>query len=185
MRRRGFNLIANRMLLAALVAGLVWTLYRPIRQQWLNHALIVAVKAGDVENVKGLLDQGASTEARSRAEPYTPADAFREAISGHPNPYLGLTPLMLACISGREDIAQLLLQRGARVEDRDSKDYGATALIYAAAYNHPRLVALLIQHGANVNVNEGGWRTASSATTNKQIQQMLKQAGSAFIGNRR
>ena len=61
------------------------------------------------------------------------------------------TALMLASSIGSLPIAQLLVQRGARVNAVESFR-GQTALMWAAAESHPDVVNLLIKHHADVNV---------------------------------
>ena len=58
----------------------------------------------------------------------------------------GWTPLVVACIHGREAVARLLLERGANASLR-TKD-GRTALSIARAYKHAAIVALLEARGA-------------------------------------
>ena len=58
----------------------------------------------------------------------------------------GWTPLVVACIHGREAVVRLLLDRGADVTLRTSG--GRTALSIARAYKHAAIVALLEARGA-------------------------------------
>ena len=61
----------------------------------------------------------------------------------------GFTPLQIAASQGHSDAAVLLLDAGARVEDRDS--YGWTALHFAAQHNHPKMCKLLLSRGASLD----------------------------------
>ena len=58
-------------------------------------------------------------------------------------PSIGLTPLHTAAHWGHTDTAVLLLDAGARADDRDQ--HGQTALHFAAAGNHPKMLKLLLQ----------------------------------------
>ena len=77
----------------------------------------------------GLLDQGASVDARDR---------------------LGARPLSHAARSGHLEILDLLLARGAPIDARDLN--GATALYYAAERGHGPIVQRLIERGADVKL---------------------------------
>lgn len=62
----------------------------------------------------------------------------------------GCTPLAAACSQGALEIVELLLQAGAQVNNKDDNE--ATPLIRACMYKKdPRLVKILIDHGADVN----------------------------------
>ena len=58
----------------------------------------------------------------------------------------GYTPLMWACICGREAVVRLLLERGADIKLRDMG--GRTALSWARTFIHASIVALLEARGA-------------------------------------
>jgi uncharacterized protein len=90
--------------------------------------LAEAVKLGDVELVHLLLD--------ARADPNSPNDD-------------GETALMMASSIGSLPIAQLLIGRGATANAVESFR-GQTALMWAAAQDHPDIVDLLLAHGADV-----------------------------------
>ena len=66
----------------------------------------------------------------------------------------GETPLMTAARRGEATIVQALLKRGANVNARTAK-FGQTALMWAAG--HPRIVELLLQHGADASVVTTSW----------------------------
>lgn len=85
-----------------------------------------AASEGDVARVKALLDAGADVNAK--------------------NDYGG-TPLSFACDRGRTEVVQLLLERGA---DPNTKDtfYGASPLTWAAMKKRPEIVGLLLDKGA-------------------------------------
>ncbi|MHC9542815.1 MAG: ankyrin repeat domain-containing protein [Vulcanimicrobiota bacterium] len=58
----------------------------------------------------------------------------------------GNTPLHLAVKKNSEDLAELLLQKGAEVNVRNN--YDSTPLRLAAIYHRPDIADLLRRHGA-------------------------------------
>jgi ankyrin repeat protein len=66
----------------------------------------------------------------------------------------GWTPLMLAAASGKEPLVELLVKKGAGVDDRafgSEQTEGLTALMAAAMNGHSKIVRFLIERGAGVN----------------------------------
>ena len=61
----------------------------------------------------------------------------------------GLMPLQIAASQGHIDAAVLLLDAGARVEDRDSGEW--TALHFAAGCSDPTMCRLLVSRGASLD----------------------------------
>ena len=57
----------------------------------------------------------------------------------------GYTPLMLAAISGSTDLTSALIDHGAKVNAVNPG--GVTALMIAAANNHPRVAEVLLEVG--------------------------------------
>ena len=60
----------------------------------------------------------------------------------------GYTALMCAAIDGHERVVELLLQRGAEIDQQDSD--GVTALMIAALYGHERVIDMLLENGAEI-----------------------------------
>ena len=96
----------------------------------INLNLMLAATAGDVENLKKLLQMGADPNAQNA---------------------LHMTALMSAANSGHADCVSALLSAGADPNIQDSA--GLTALMLAANFvgNYPA-VKLLVDAGANVNL---------------------------------
>lgn len=69
----------------------------------------------------------------------------------------GLTPLHVAAISGVMQVADMLLKKGANVDD--ACDGGLTALYFAIQNNNNNLVGLLLQRGASLSVRNEQGRT--------------------------
>ena len=106
-----------------------------------SRALLDAAEAGNLAEVRALLQWG------------TPPDA-RDAI--------GMTPLMAAVIHGHEGVAGLLLARGADVNAAD--DRGVTILMLAANNNRAALLQTLLSRGAHVNARtQAGWTALTYA----------------------
>ena len=87
-------------------------------------------EAGDIEQVRNLLDKGFSVHAE---------------IGGN-------TALYLATVEGHEDIVRLLLAAGAEIEAQNRR--GLRPLHMAALNGYDTLVELFIDRGAEVNIKD-------------------------------
>ena len=68
-------------------------------------------------------------------------------------------------------IAALLLERGARVDDRDNR--GRTALMMAAESNHSTMVDFLLSKGADAAARDKEGKTAADLATRVAIKDRL------------
>ncbi|MEM9484993.1 MAG: ankyrin repeat domain-containing protein [Cyanobacteria bacterium P01_F01_bin.116] len=120
-------------------------------------ALIEATLAGDVEDVRQLLEQGTNPN-----------------LVYHTN-----TALTYAARDGFTEIARLLIDYGADVNWIDGE--GVTPLILASFKDHIDLVRLLLAHGADVTVRDQWNRTALDYALRRgetdPIVQLLKVSG--------
>jgi ankyrin repeat protein len=81
---------------------------------------------------------------------------------------LGRTPLHLAVIHNKLEIAELLLANGANVNARDPDQH--TPLIWTQwIYNHDKMERLLLAHGADVNLTDR-WNMSALDYAAKQGQ---------------
>jgi ankyrin repeat protein len=101
----------------------------------------VAVEIGDIDAARKALDAGADV------------NAIDYDIGYH-----GGTPLILATMSGRRDIAKLLLDRKADI-DRTNSD-GDTALHEAVLSRNTDFVEFLLDNGANTGISNKEGKTA-------------------------
>jgi ankyrin repeat protein len=114
----------------------------------LDEQLIQAVRSGDPEKVKTLLEKGATV---------------------NPPKKLDSTPLMEAVNRANVEMVKLLLEKGANVNARNV--HGETA--FSSAWN-PEIMQLLIKHGADVNARDNEGRTVlMGAARNNQTDRML------------
>src|SRR5437870_5038671 len=91
--------------------------------------LLFAAKQGDLETIRMLLKAGAKV---NDGTPLKNRPAGRRAVAsddGDPDVPDGMTPLLMATVSGHEDVALLLLENGADPNAADGT--GATALHYS------------------------------------------------------
>ncbi|OQS05270.1 hypothetical protein THRCLA_02576, partial [Thraustotheca clavata] len=63
--------------------------------------------------------------------------------------WFGITPFMIACMKGHEEIVKVLLKANAFVNATDA--WGISAIFHAASLGHAQIVSLLLQHGADPN----------------------------------
>lgn len=116
-------------------------------------SLFSAVEAGNVSEVKRLLEAGASPNYQN---------------------YYGHSALMLAINKRSPELIQLLLP----VTDPNIQNvFGNSALILAANNDYDNVVRSLLQSGAKVNISNKDGNTALMCTTDSKIIEMLILAG--------
>jgi ankyrin repeat protein len=128
-----------------------------------NAALHRAAGAGATRIAKLLIAQGVDENTRdeSGSTPIQEAAARGEtamvemlidkgADAKSANPLNGLTPLHVAAVKGHTEVAQVLLTAGAKIDAAD-KD-GATPLEDALHYRQVRMIVLLIEKGAKLEI---------------------------------
>ena len=154
-------------------------------------ALHWAAYKGAVETTRLLLRAGASADVRNRHQ-VTPLmlacargnAAIVEALINAGADVNTMTPegetlLMTAARTGNVDVLRLLLAHGADLEAREAWR-GQTALMWAAADNHPTAVHTLIELGADVNERStAGWSSLLFAVRggNREAVRALFEAG--------
>jgi ankyrin repeat protein len=125
-----------------------------------------AAALGETARLRELLDEDPS-----------PANAFGAD---------GFHPLGLACFFGRADAARVLLEHGADVDALSRNEHIQTAAIHAAAASSAdeatryELVKLVLDHGADPNLRQGGgFRAVDAARQNgdERVERLLKDRG--------
>lgn len=176
---------------------------KPRRLRALDRELVEAAQNGDLEDVKDLIDAGASVDAAVQGDGSPLIVAARSnrlavvvellnrgadvnlAVSGDGN------PLIAAAAEGAEKIVDLLLSHGAAIDLVVPGD--ENALIQAAGHGHFAIVKMLVERGADVNARvwadrswtsdgrqQGEWRTPLSEARKEghgAIVAYLLQAG--------
>ena len=146
--------------------------------------LFEAIRAGDLSQVKALVDADPSLEIFAAAIMGT-VERLEEMLAGNRSLISavstdGWTPLHLAAFFGKTDAARLLLNKGASVNARSTNYMHNTPLHAAAAGRSAGVAQLLLEHGANVNARqESGWTPLHSAAQNGDLDtaKVLVSAG--------
>ena len=66
---------------------------------------------------------------------------------------LGRSAIIIASIAGHADLVDLLLSKGANINDKDK--YGASSIMWASREGHVNVAELLLSKGANINDKDG------------------------------
>ncbi|XP_065304184.2 ankyrin repeat and SAM domain-containing protein 3-like isoform X5 [Dermacentor albipictus] len=120
-----------------------------------------AASFGDVSRLRDLLNTRRDADAQNRG---------------------GWTPLMYAACSGQTVILQLLLEQGASVNLHGGR-HKRTATIVAAMYGRQQCIALLHQHGADLELRDHEDRTAlfhAAALGHAAVVQLLVDLGASI-----
>ena len=135
-----------------------------------NSAVLTAIYHGAHDAAGLLVAQGAQLTVHEAA---AAGDAARVRAALDADPDLinslspdGWTPLHLAAFFGHEDVARLLLERGADVHAVSTNRMQNMPIHAAAANGQARLVALLLDHGTEVNVRSRDWSPLHLAVEN-------------------
>jgi len=130
-----------------------------------SEALRSAAENGEVDEVRELLEAGASVDARDQD--------------------YGATALILAASENRIEVVELLLQHGADIDAQavgaeDGEAKGFSGLMLAAMFGHEEMVTLLLQAGANTRLREGQGETAADLARSEgheAIASLLESSG--------
>mmetsp|Transcript_23029 Transcript_23029/g.46560 ORF Transcript_23029/g.46560 Transcript_23029/m.46560 type:complete len:457 (-) Transcript_23029:119-1489(-) len=153
-----------------------------------------ATKAGNLQEVKSLVEKGSNVNA---ADSKRNTALHTAAACGHvavvqflleqgaqvlAKNEQGNTPLHSAAANGHQGCAELLIKKGSNLGARN--DQGETPLHIASSKGHYHVVGILIGHRASINAQDD-WgatpldlaKTASSQRNTKPVQDLLKTAG--------
>jgi len=140
-------------------------------------------KSEDFETLKELATLGGENALAAKVDPatLTVAEICKQWGGGGffnggdnnratPEPDGGeLTPLIYAARTGAIDVARVLLEAGADVNQ--ASRYGWSPLLAATQNQNYRMAEFLIGQGADVNLaNKGGWTPLYLATDNRNIE---------------
>ena len=155
-------------------------------------AVLQAVYRGDREEAERLAEgkeldvfEAAALGRTDRLRELLDEDPARANAFGND----GFHPLGLACFFGHVDAARLLLERGADVNALARNQHIQTAAIHAAAASGDtgsdettryELVKLVLEHGADPNLQQGGgFRAIDAARQNgdERVEALLLEHG--------
>lgn len=131
-----FGLVAAALLLTVALVAASFTRARG------EHSLAAAARAGDLDQLRVLLDRGVDVNSRT-----CPGKG----------PSCGLTPLLWAVMNGRINAAQLLLERGANPNARTPEGMSVFHYLMAGLTADVRdpMLELLLEAGADPRIEEG------------------------------
>ena len=170
---RRLLLIASGLIVVGIVAAAVM-MTGARRSRLAETDLTKAAERGDAAAVRSLAARGEDVNARDKG--YTPlafaaragdAEAVNALLDAKADPNLrdcaqGWTPLIHAIHKHQSAAARALVLRGADVNARAGDcgqhlvESGMTALMYAAMYDDPELVKLLLERGADPHAEYDG-----------------------------
>jgi uncharacterized protein len=164
--------------LAAIVTGILigLSVFCPLSfAEDQGQVLIKAVKQGDLEQIRELVDKGADVNAKDEDGFIITKGRSRERIRRT----IGWTPLMLATYYDRLETAELLIAKGADVNAESPR--GETALIASAQSGSAAIVDLLLKNRADVNkvasLKHGGVTALMKAASGADVVKLLLQHG--------
>jgi ankyrin repeat protein len=94
---------------------------------------------------------------------------------------VGDTPLMMASRTGNLDAVKVLLDRKADINAKE-KIRGTTALMWAVEQQHPAVVKMLVEHGANVAATTTSAKVSTTAYLAPQVRLRTTPAGAPAAG---
>ena len=95
----------------------------------------------------------------------------------------GATPLMLVCAVGNTQAVQLLIKRGAKIDNKNRD--GHTALMLACIRGYTDTARVLIAAGANVNAHSSAGVTplaCAMLSGNNELLSLLVKSGAKLVG---
>jgi len=148
-----------RLVHALALAGMLTGALVACQSKSAEEELILAVRGNDVAEVEALLAAGADPNADKVPR------------------YEGRPPLFHAATFGYVDVAQALIDKGAKVDYADPS--GLTPLMVSALNGPPSMVELLLSTGASVDVSAGGATPLTEAVRKGDplVLRLLLEAG--------
>lgn len=152
---------------------LLWSWQKNARDSQLIHA----VRAGEIKQVRVLLDRGADPNVNVY-EQYPVLAPFKSLIGKGED--FAFPALLYALLNGHIEITHALLEKGADPNAHDNFD--VPALRWAVRLNDTGLVEALLRRGAWVNARTQGQTALWQAQQVKQsgVVQILKQYGATL-----
>jgi ankyrin repeat protein len=93
----------------------------------------------------------------------------------------GITPLMLAAAAGHEETVRELIRLGADVNIKAHPYPGDTALYYAVLNNHPGVIKILLDSGADPNAKMAENSMLGIAAGNSSVEMLQVLLGSRKV----
>jgi ankyrin len=117
--------------------------------------LMWAAARNNTEAIRLLVAAGADINARTNNQPRVSTRRSESGNTFSAPPPTGFTPMLFAVRAGNIEAVRALLDAGANVNDTLSD--GESALVVAAANAHWQLADVLLDRGADPNLDAAGW----------------------------
>ena len=129
-------------------------------------ALMWAAARNNADAVRLLVKAGADVNARTNNAPRAATRLSESGNTFSAPPPTGFTPLLFAVRAGSIEAVRALLDAGANVNDTLSD--GESALVVAAANAHWQLADILLDRGADPNLDGAGWNALHQAVRERR-----------------
>jgi len=146
-----------------------------------NFRLLKAVKAGNTDMVKKLIQQKADVNMMSRRGDPALAIAYSHGFfeiaaelirnGAEVNDRYGLAMVMNECEKGNTDLIKLLILHGADINGKNKA--GTFPLLLACAENQIPAIKILIESGADVNATDNNGTSALMVCAARGIEQAV------------
>lgn len=145
-----------------------------LQNSWGRTALIEAASCACMRSLLILIDKGADLElgdikgctalmfAAQRDHSTTLKILIESGAALESQNYNGQASMSIVVERGHKECVKILVEAGADVRLQNADDFGYTPLLWAAIFGYSKIIELLLDHGATIEVRDLKGRTALS-----------------------